>query len=645
MSFQILDIVLYAEGQEPRVLSLRPGKLNIITGDSMTGKTALVDIVDYCLGSKSCHVSSGVIRQSVDWYALRIAQGNDRHFIARKAPARGRTTTSDAYYATGVDLEIPPYEELAVTTNIQAVMARLEEVTGIGVNLHLPPEGQTRRPLQAGIRHALAYVFQPQTEISQPTALFHGQGDTWVAQAIKDSFPYFVGAVDEDYVSKVGQLRDLRRELRKQESALATATALAEEGSVTKLVTEAKFAGLLPQDYDGGAYQKDVAALRDVAIAAIGPNILEVISASDDNGELDRLNDERSAMQLELRRLNDELRAMQGLRRDEGGYVNEAKEQVARLKSLDLLGEGESACILCGQELPERIPQVEELRSELERATQQLDAARRHTPGLERLILDKQSEADQVRARLRENWSRLEAVSNANQQLADLRLAAERRAHVTGRISMMLEAMEQAPATSELQASIENLRRIIERLEEEIGSEAITDRVEWLLSKLSRPMTRWAKDLELEHSGVPFRLDARKLTVVADALEGPIFMHDMGSGANWLGCHLIAHLALHDLFTRNERPVPRFLMLDQPSQVYFPAEAGQDVNAASDEDEDRLAVVRMFNLIRNVVEGLAPHFQVIITEHADLSEPWYQDAVVERWRNGVALIPPDWIRP
>lgn len=644
MSFQILDIVLYAEGHAPRVLSLRPGELNIITGDSMTGKTALVDIVDYCLGSKSCHVSSGVIRQSVDWYALRLVHHETRHFIARKAPAPGRTTTTDAYYATGVQLEIPSFEELSATTNIQSIMDRLEQVTGIGVNLHLPTEGQTRLPLQAGIRHALAYVFQPQTEISQPRALFHGQSDTWEAQAIKDSFPYFLGAVDEEYVAKVAQLREARRELRRQESALANATALIEEQSVSRMVSEARHVGLLPQNYSAESYQTNVEDLRGALSAVVRTDLLEAISASDDHGEFDRLNDERSAMRGQLRQLTDELKSMRGLRQDEGGYANEAGQQVARLESLNLLSQGEHECPLCSQAMPERIPVVDELRAELNKASRQLDTARRHTPGLERLILDKQAEADHVRARMRENWLALEALNGANQRMVHMRDVAERRAHVHGRISLMLEAMAQAPDTGDLHSSVERLRQDVARLQDEVGNELIADRVDSILSNLSGPMTRWAKTLELEHSGVPFRLDAKKMTVVADAWDGPIFMQNMGSGANWLGCHLIAHLALHELFTRKDRPVPRFLILDQPSQVYFPAEAGRDVNRAGEQDEDRLAVVRMFTLIKNVVAALAPNFQVIITEHADIDEPWYQEAVVERWRNGAALVPSEWAR-
>lgn len=51
----------------------------------------------------------------------------------------------------------------------------------------------------------------------------------------------------------------------------------------------------------------------------------------------------------------------------------------------------------------------------------------------------------------------------------------------------------------------------------------------------------------------------------------------------------------------------------------------------------------IFELIRDVVEELAPELQVIVTEHADIEERWYQSAVIERWRHGQALIPSEWL--
>ena len=89
------------------------------------------------------------------------------------------------------------------------------------------------------------------------------------------------------------------------------------------------------------------------------------------------------------------------------------------------------------------------------------------------------------------------------------------------------------------------------------------------LSIVQNDMTRWAEFLDMEDAGSPYRIDMGKVTVVVDQSR-PIPLREMGSGSNWLGAHLISLLGLHKFFASNGRPVPGFLFLDQPSQVYFP---------------------------------------------------------------------------
>ncbi|THD10208.1 hypothetical protein B1991_00440 [Rhodanobacter lindaniclasticus] len=641
LSIQILDIVLYAKDRHPRVLSLQPGRLNIITGDSKTGKSALISIVDYCLGSGSYQVPHGVIRGHVVWYGLRLTDGQTQHFVARRAPDANRQSTTDAYYATGSSLAIPSLEQLDITTNIDTVVERLGVATGIALNRHDPPEHQTRAPLTATLRHALAYVFQPQTEISQPGFLFHGQNDTWFAQAIKDTFPYFLGAVEEDYVAKAAQLKELRRELRAQEQALTRIETLTSDNSIASLVSEARDVGLLAADYVSELPSEDMATLQTIMARPLAEQVDDTSTAID-QAELTRLNDRRTELRRDLHRLDDELKAMIELRNEENAYTHETSEQVSRLESIGLLKPSdENHCPLC-QQPSDRFPLYAELGAELRAASAQLAAVRRSTPGLDALVVEKTRELEQVRVALQENWDTLEAVRRSDQRLSALRDSATRRAMVFGRISATLDSYPSRQDSSDLRAYVADLAQRIKLLETELSDETVRERVDSCLSRLSERMTRWATFLELEHSGVPFRLDRRKLEVIADAESGPIPMSAMGSGANWLGCHLIAHLALHEWFVRRERPVPRFLFLDQPSQVYFPAETHAGTDGELPQDEDRLAVVRIFELIDNLVKDLAPHMQIIMTEHADLNETWFQDAVTERWRNGAALIPLDW---
>jgi hypothetical protein len=50
----------------------------------------------------------------------------------------------------------------------------------------------------------------------------------------------------------------------------------------------------------------------------------------------------------------------------------------------------------------------------------------------------------------------------------------------------------------------------------------------------------------------------------------------------------------------------------------------------------------MFRLIKDVVDGADPGFQVLVTEHADIAETWYQESVIERWSDHLKLVPPAW---
>ncbi|MGG8397705.1 DUF3732 domain-containing protein [Streptomyces lividans] len=44
----------------------------------------------------------------------------------------------------------------------------------------------------------------------------------------------------------------------------------------------------------------------------------------------------------------------------------------------------------------------------------------------------------------------------------------------------------------------------------------------------------------------------------------------IGSAKNWIGYHLVAHLALHTYLLKHQRPVPHFIMFDQPTPGLLP---------------------------------------------------------------------------
>ncbi|MGA9139032.1 MAG: DUF3732 domain-containing protein, partial [Methanocella sp.] len=193
---------------------------------------------------------------------------------------------------------------------------------------------------------------------------------------------------------------------------------------------------------------------------------------------------------------------------------------------------------------------------------------------------------------------------------------------------------------------VKSLQSAISGFERELSDSEINEMKDSILSSISSQMSKWANDLELEYKGYPYRLDINKLTVVVDKSGKPISMKtSMGSAENWLGCHLIALLALHRHFIENKRPVPNFIIMDQPTQVYFPPEKYAEMEGMTTElgDDDRIAVKRLFKFILQACNDMAPNLQIIITDHANLDWDIFQDALVEApWRGNNALIPQDW---
>ena len=63
---QIRELVLYGRNGKVRHLPFSLGTVNIITGKSKSGKSAVGDIIDYCMGGLSCNIADGVVRDTVD---------------------------------------------------------------------------------------------------------------------------------------------------------------------------------------------------------------------------------------------------------------------------------------------------------------------------------------------------------------------------------------------------------------------------------------------------------------------------------------------------------------------------------------------------------------------------------------------------
>lgn len=641
MSFTIRAIVIYSHTGAQRIIPFRSHGLNIITGKSKTGKSAIIDIVDYCLGRGSFNVAEGTIRKKVAWFGLHVAKGSDEVFIARDNPGPGASTGSKVYFQRGNVDGYPTLETISKNTTESSLKEFVTRFTGIAENEHRPLTG-TRRPLEANISHALWLCFQKQNTIASQDQLFHRMNEQFLPQDLKDTLPYFLGAVDESHFLLMGELDELQRRLKLLEATESKQLQTIEisRSRVTRVLNEGKKVGLVGQDY----HAVDDTVFRYLATVAEFPmDEAELIS---DFGEtIQRLREEQSTLQNRLGDLNQDIRAARSFLSDQTDFSREAAEQRARLKSIELFKSEVASphqCPFCESELRTPIPKVDEVSQSLREVSEQLEGVyrdsphiQRHIAELEATILRVSDDLRLVQRELRKSIMENEAArARQDQMLA--------RGKFLGRLSEFLESVSPQTDDDGVASQIAELRDLIAGIRSRINNDETESRLETILSFISEKMTEYSKNLDLEHSGSSLRLDLKKLTVVANTVDGPISLNRMGSGENWVGYHVLSHLALHWWLRMKERPVPAFLIFDQPTQAYYPPDSTEGGLDQIEKDADRAAVQALFKLMATACAEIQADFQLIVLDHAHLKDEWFESAIVAEWRGDEALVPYDW---
>jgi hypothetical protein len=644
VSLQIRAIAIYSNFGERRDVRFHLGALNIVTGASKTGKSALLDIVDYCWGRAECTIAEGEIRRGVSWFAVLFDRDGEGILVARRNPGPAGRTSDEIYFERNTDDFPATPDRFVKNATADGLRNRLSAILGIAENLYVPEPGSTRRPLEASAGQAIFFCLQNQDEIANRRLLFHRQGEERIPQAIKDTLPYFVGAMGEDHYIKQKRYEDARRRLRILERDLADTRALADEASGTarNLVQEAKRIGLLPLE----ASADSLDAARALLAQAAAPRKLEYAKTDDSSADLTDLEDRRRRLRSELQELRDEIKDLDRLARETSDFETEAREQQARLASIGLVhhdAAGHETCPLCDSSLPVAVPSVDEIRRSLGRLERQLSSVRRDNPRLQGQIANLETRRTTMELELAGVQRDIAVRIADNERLRIEQDQFTEQARVAGRIGYYLENARTLADDQGLRLQIARVRAEVTELAAALDQEAMEERLTTALGLVGRDLTSYAGRLQLEHGENSLRLDRKNLTVVADTVHGPLSLPQIGSGENWVGYHVAAHLALHKLFRARERPIPSFLMLDQPSQAHYPPD--RDVGEITGaEDEDQVAVARLYRLLLDYCASLAPQMQVIVADHVDLLQDWFRASTVERWRDGIKLVPITWLR-
>ena len=661
MQLTILKIILWPKNTDlrPRIIPFEAGKINVISGDNGTGKSTLTWIVDYCLGSEKCSIPVGLIRELTAWFGLHLKLANTEMIVARRNP-EDQQSTSDLYWNEGLKLDVPAIVQK--NARVDDLKNRFNQIA------HLPSldfstddvVGYAGRPSS---RDMAAFNFQPQHIVANPYTFFFKADTTEHREKLRIIFPLVLGSIDATTLAKQRELKDTEREydkLRRELEARTTA-ARAWEAEVESYYLQAKGLGLLadaPSPGPDWGLDKYLLELRRVPDSVRQMDLPDVRVGTNEaaSREFVRVAAEEDQLAQETGSLKRRLDKIEQLSASLDDYGSSFTSQEDRLEGVGWLEEklrDNHECPVCAAVHTDGNARLTELQT-LAREMKTLAVSVRQAPAK----LDQEQAS--LRQELRDKEGLLSRARQKRKFLEDRTAAfAAQRQRVrqiylfVGRVEQALENVMSSRNVDDLQDKAKALAERLARLRRELDGKSRQDRLNAAIDKVSARIADYAKRLRLEHATENVRLNTRELTLQFRPLSGRTdFLWEVGSGQNWVGYHLAGLLALHEHFNSlPQNPVPRFLMIDQPSQVYFP-EAWPSMdqtpsgNKPSERSPDIEGVRRIFTALSEFMAVLKGQFQVIVTEHAG-SITWQgieNVHLVANWREGHDdfLIPAEW---
>ncbi|CAN7212427.1 DUF3732 domain-containing protein [Phenylobacterium sp. LjRoot164] len=642
---KIKSIHIYSHDGRRRDVAFHLEGLNVITGRSSTGKSALSDILEYLMGRSSFNIPEGVIRDRVAWFAVIYQFDGEQVLVAKPTPGAGRASCSLAMIRRGAQVAVPTFAELAVNDEDEGVEALLSQLLGIPENVTDVPLTSSRESYQANIKHTHYYLFQKQTIVANKDQLFYRQNEQFQPQAIKDTLPILLGISSRDKYELESRLRNVQRDIRLNGKLLeqARTAVMTSDEKALGLLSEARAVGIpLAEVGETGSW---IEMLRSVLAWKPMP------VPEDDGLRVSAIENDLVALREQRREIQQRIdAAIQYARRSEG-FETEAGEQKDRLTSIKLLPKspttGEWQWPFAEANLGMETPLAAALLAELESLEREMAAVVGERPVLDEYLAAQRQEIQDVGDQLRNKEVELSAAIASSEIIAQMGGRNNAASRVVGRVSLFLEGLVPDEELARLEREDKRLKAKADDLERKIGADDSRERLVSTLNSIAMNMSGYISALGGEFGQFPARLDLHNLTVAIDRPGRPIYMPRTGGGENHLAYHLAALLALHRYAANNGQPIPRFLLIDQPTQVYFPSEAVYQAADGSIEktetDADLEAVRRLFELLRRFTEEDAQGFQIIVTEHANLRDDWFQAALVEPpWTKPPALVPDDW---
>lgn len=647
MRFSLAKLVIWPrdESKAPRVVSFQENGINLITGFNRSGKSAIIKIVDYCLGSGTCKIPRlGPIRRSSAWYGVIFRTEEGYKLFARRDPGN-QESTDDCMILEGGVANVPERPtQNANRAALQGLLARLARLPQATADFDATGSGYRGR---ASFADMTTFMFQPQSIIANENVLFFEADDDDHARKIREIFPLVLGAVDADTLVKQHRLADVRRLLERKRRQLEVLRGSAQDyaGEVRGRYLNAIDLGFLSSDVatlDQADISVLLARLKDLTddwLADRRPVGDEIsFTTASRLAEL-RQRESFAAQQVASLRLRQvQLRELSQARHLSEGVLARERDRLAPVSWLVEEVSQTTSCPFCGSENPSGTAELTRLRDRARAVEAQWRGFASIPPMLDAEEVAIRRARTEEEDRLRQ--IRAERLQLESQTAADLEVN-EQRAVFLGKLQEFLRVQQALSGDIGLETEIADLEAEETDLRMQVDGEVIAQRKEDALLLFSRYAQHYGRIVELENNDAIIKLDTRELSIrVINERGESAWLYQIGSGANYLGYHVATMLALHEFFIFKPIPyVPSVLIFDQPSQTQFPDDMDEDA-----EQEEMRAVHKAFEAFQSAVARTNGQLQIIVSDHAGATvySGIREVTVVERWRRGRKLIPWHW---
>lgn len=609
MNFCINKLILWLENGKKRELTFHNNKINVITGGSNTGKSAILDIVDYCFMSSKHRISENIINENILWYGIKCTSENETFIIARKKPIYDNVSNDYYFDSLGNEPELPSVNISKYTLN-----DFINKKLGINCDVKMPYGGkEIRAGSKISFRYFLMFNTISQDVIDKSSTFFDNQDIERYREALPRIFDLAVG-IDTIYNILHKEQRDLFEvELKKLEKKkdIYNKKKLEFIDELNDVIRQAKEYNLIDENL-----------YNDKAIEALKESVSNIDTHLFNNQNVKYINLSNKILEIKKKIRNIEL-----FIEEYDKYKVNLNEIIDSLKPIEFLAEKDAEIIKTSifddliavykndlqyikKSISKKTPisidtynLLDNHKKELERCQKEIDELPENVKFF-RSDISKYIFIGQIKSKIDLYLTRAETSDNKVNE--DIKRKSE-----------LLEAITIKDTSQSMEKFIKNINIMIKKYMNSI-KESLENYQDYLPS---------------------FEYFDKKLV-----LQNPYTLKNeyVGSSSNHMFLHLLLFTALHEyIISSNASFVPSFLIIDQFSRPYWDNDKTKSSKELPHTDIAKVKnAVKLLSYFIDNIKNLNKSFQILLFEHIE-PELFEQDNnyhLVEEFTNGNALI-------